>query len=157
MNSLLEIFYDDHEHALAQLDLLHKHLEFVRKGGELEEVKLNFISFSKFLGVALDIHFVQEEEALFPFLTEKIGPQGPVMVMEHEHDELRNSLQMLKQELMKEASDKEIVIGAASTILQVLREHIHKENQVLFPLAERMLTEEEWRKAQVIAGKVALR
>ncbi|GBF11241.1 hemerythrin domain-containing protein [Tepidibacillus sp. HK-1] len=156
MNSLLQLFYEDHEHALMQLDQLHVHLEELRKGAEIERVKLQLIGFTKFLEVALDIHFVQEEQALFPLMAEKIGPNGPIMVMEREHDDLRNAQKALKKELMKEIPAKDAALKHAGLILQVLREHIHKENQILFPLSERILSLDEWKTAERIAGNIAL-
>ncbi|TCS82493.1 hemerythrin domain-containing protein [Tepidibacillus fermentans] len=156
MNGLLEVFYDDHEHALAQLNQLEKYLEYIKKNGEAEKVRIQLISFSKFLEIALDIHFVQEEEALFPLLVQKIGPNGPVMVMEMEHGDLRESQKALKALLTKEELDKEAILEHGGRILSVLREHIAKENQVLFPLSERVLTEEEWKQAEKIAGEIAL-
>lgn len=156
MNGLLEIFYEDHEHALSQLNGLEKQLQFIQQGGEVEKAKIHLISFSRFLEIALDIHFVQEEEALFPFLVQKMGPNGPVAVMEHEHEDLRAAQMKLKEELSKDEINKEIVLHHGSLILNVLRDHIMKENQVLFPLSQQVLSEEDWEKAEKIAGKIAL-
>jgi len=156
MNGLLEVFYDDHEHALAQLNQLEKYLNLIKETGDADKVRIQLIGFSRFLEMALDIHFVQEEQALFPLLAEKVGSHGPVMVMEMEHDDLRQSQKALKDALSQSELNNDAIFEHGGHILHVLREHISKENQVLFPLSERVLNEEEWKRAEQIAGKIAL-
>ncbi|MFV9511257.1 hemerythrin domain-containing protein [Tepidibacillus sp. LV47] len=155
MNGFLEVLYDDHEKALVELDQLEKQLDLVRKG-ELERAKIRIAAFARFLEDSLNLHFVQEEKALFPIMAAKIGPGGPVMVMEMEHNELREAQQALKAELLKESIDAERILQYGSSIIEVLRNHIAKENQVLFPMSEQILSADDWKKAEELAAQIAL-
>ncbi len=94
-------------------------------------------------------HHGKEEEVLFPFLEQKGMPRegGPIGVMLHEHEQGRA--------LVREMADAAAAYrrgesgagprwaNAASGYVHVLREHIDKENNVLFVLAERLLSPDE--------------
>jgi hemerythrin-like domain-containing protein len=94
-------------------------------------------------------HHGKEEEVFFPRLVEKGMPRdgGPVGVMLHEHEMGRELIREMRQ-----AGDdyRDGKAGAASSWAQaarsyanLLREHILKENEILFVMAERMLNESE--------------
>lgn len=80
-------------------------------------------------------HHAKEEQHLFPALERRGLPRegGPVAVMLAEHREGRQLLAALA------AGDT----AAAGPYATLLRAHIDKENGVLFPLAERLLTAED--------------
>ena len=80
-------------------------------------------------------HHAKEEQYLFPALGEAgVPPEGgPVGVMLEEHREGRTLVQAMA------AGEGERRIGAARRYIQLLREHIDKENSVLLPLAEAVL------------------
>ncbi|WP_339060364.1 hypothetical protein [Tepidibacillus marianensis] len=40
MNGLLGVFYDDHEHALAQLNQLEKYLNHIKETGDADKVRI---------------------------------------------------------------------------------------------------------------------
>ena len=90
-------------------------------------------------------HHLKEESRLFPAL-ERCGlpPQaGPTAVMRHEHEVGRAFIR--KMEEYATASEKGDPAAAdrfafeARSYVDLLREHIAKEEQVLFPMADRML------------------
>jgi hemerythrin-like domain-containing protein len=80
-------------------------------------------------------HHAKEEQHLFPALERRGLPRegGPVAVMLAEHHEGRRLLAALA------AGDP----AAARGYVALLRAHIDKENDVLFPLAEQVLAEED--------------
>jgi hemerythrin-like domain-containing protein/uncharacterized protein (DUF2249 family) len=84
-------------------------------------------------------HHGKEEEHLFPVLAARGVPVdgGPIGVMLAEHEQGRAMLR-----LMADGGDAEAV-DAARRYAAVLREHIAKENDVLFPIAEQALTPAE--------------
>jgi hemerythrin-like domain-containing protein len=96
-------------------------------------------------------HFALEEAALFPVLERYPNlAQGPVAVMHTEHAAFRRLLETLAGA----AQRGEVVAQRAATrdLIELLRQHIAKEDQVLFPLAARMLNPEELREVDARAA-----
>ena len=95
-------------------------------------------------------HHAKEEKILFPLMEEKSpGAGGPVSVMLAEHETGRGFVRAIADSLPDVAVAG--VVGDAARIVvadnlalysELLRMHIHKENEVLFPLAERTLDDE---------------
>lgn len=94
-------------------------------------------------------HHGKEEELLFPLLERKGMPRqgGPIGVMLYEHDhgraliaEMRDSAQALAA---GNAEAGARWAHAARRYVALLREHIYKENEILFRMAEQMLSEAE--------------
>jgi regulator of cell morphogenesis and NO signaling len=91
----------------------------------------------------LEIHSTREEEGLFPMLGRHIGTeQGPIAVMEWEHSEAKRLLsafegQVKHREQAGEAATS--LLGACETLLS----HFAKEENVLFPITQKMLSEQE--------------
>ncbi len=96
-------------------------------------------------------HHGKEEDNLFPRMEGRGVPRegGPLGMMLHEHDLGRQYVGAVDGAIEAyEAGDE----GAAETIAEnarqyaeLLRGHIAKENAVLFPMADRVLTEEDQR------------
>jgi hemerythrin-like domain-containing protein len=82
-------------------------------------------------------HHTKEERYLFPALVKAGVPSegGPVGVMLAEHAEGRALVQAMQ------GDDVPRRVDAARQYVQLLRDHIDKEDGVLFPLAERVLEE----------------
>lgn len=105
----------------------------------------------RFLEEKLVPHRRKEEEALFPALGKHIGTEvGPVACMLEEHREEGDKLQELREALAQSsgAEGRARVAVAGQQILSHLRAHIQKEDNVLFPMVEGMLSEPEKREAQ---------
>jgi hemerythrin-like domain-containing protein len=91
------------------------------------------------------LHRRKEEEALFPAVAKHIGPQGPIACMLHEHGEEKRCLEAIRAALGGPLSPaaREAILGAGRAILSLLRAHIAKEDGVLFPLSEEVLSADE--------------
>jgi hemerythrin-like domain-containing protein len=95
------------------------------------------------------IHHAKEEHLLFPKLEEKgFSPyQGPVAVMLHEHVEGRNFVKGIVENLsLYKNGNKEAVSGIYKNMLAysaLLENHIAKENNILFRMADNVLSNEE--------------
>jgi hemerythrin-like domain-containing protein len=95
-------------------------------------------------GFADGCHHFKEEKVLFPALEERGVPVegGPVGMMLMEHDEGRQYVRSLASSL--EDPDPEraraALIENAQSYIRLLREHIQKEDDVLFRIAEDTLT-----------------
>ena len=86
-------------------------------------------------------HHGKEEAELFPAM-ERCGlPRevGPTAVMRSEHDEGRAHVRALRGALAAQPFDGTTFARRAGAFVLLLREHIAKEDQVLFPMAEQML------------------
>jgi PAS domain S-box-containing protein len=93
-------------------------------------------------------HYLREENVLFPYL-EKHGITEPPAVMWMEHNEIRElkkKLPTLIQDLNETGfqSFKDQLWETAKAIGNLLQNHFYKENNVLFPAAMSVITEQEW-------------
>ncbi|MCC6013999.1 MAG: DUF438 domain-containing protein, partial [Candidatus Verstraetearchaeota archaeon] len=93
-------------------------------------------------------HYLREENVLFPIL-EKHGITEPPAIMWMEHNQLRENKKQLKTLIDNSTrisfSDfKEQLSKLISSIKSILDAHIYKENNILFPVAQRVITEREW-------------
>ncbi|MDH3717443.1 MAG: hemerythrin domain-containing protein [Planctomycetota bacterium] len=92
-------------------------------------------------------HHGKEEDLLFPLMESKgfSREQGPTGVMLHEHEQGRRLVQAMTGAVSTDASDadaaREAFIDPARQFVALLREHIHKEDHCLFPMANQALTE----------------
>ncbi len=97
----------------------------------------------------LDPHSIREEDVLFPMMAKYIGREmGPIAVMEYEHDQAKKNLKQFteKMDQIQGTVGKEEAKGIAAHLMNayvILTEHFMKEENVLFPMAQQMLTEEE--------------
>jgi hemerythrin-like domain-containing protein len=103
----------------------------------------------EFLSVFADqCHHGKEEDILFPAL-EKVGiPRegGPIGVMLNEHDHGREHIRAMRRalgELKEGRNGAADFVRAAKGYVELLRNHILKENDVLFIMAEESLSGEE--------------
>ena len=95
----------------------------------------------------LDPHSEREESVLFPMLGEYIGTTtGPIAVMEYEHEQAKSFIKTFLEEVESESVSPEKVkdlAGLVKNAHNILSEHFTKEENVLFMMAERMLSVEE--------------
>jgi hemerythrin-like domain-containing protein len=84
-------------------------------------------------------HHAKEEDALFPAMVKAGAPArgGPIDVMLEEHAEGRRLLGAMQ------TGPAAARAASARRYIALLREHIDKENDVLFPLADAVLDERD--------------
>ena len=85
-------------------------------------------------------HFRMEEDALFPTLLSAGGPSGPVNVMLMEHEQIRGLLEQMAEAVAQKNADK--YGGLSETLLIVMQQHNHKEENILYPIADQVLASE---------------
>lgn len=93
-------------------------------------------------------HYVREENVLFP-IVEKHGITEPPAIMWMEHDQIREQkkqLQKLINDLAEIGFDgfKQRLWDVAKSLATLLQNHFYKENNILFPAAMSVVTEQEW-------------
>jgi regulator of cell morphogenesis and NO signaling len=100
----------------------------------------------------LDPHSNREEDVLFEMMVKYIGREGgPIAVMEYEH----NTAKLNLKEFMEKSSaileenksvskvEAENVLRHLKIVYLTLTDHFMKEENILFPMAEQMLSDEE--------------
>ncbi len=88
-----------------------------------------------------DNHFVQEETVLFPAFEAKTGQtSGPTQVMRSEHSQMRQLFGDLETALQQR--DRDQYLGVAETLMMIMQQHNMKEEQMLYPMAEKVLGED---------------
>lgn len=85
----------------------------------------------------MEHHFRMEEEVLFPALLNAGGPAGPVQVMRMEHAQMNELIEQMANALADQ--DSKEYGGLSETQLIVMQQHNLKEEQILYPLADRVL------------------
>jgi hemerythrin-like domain-containing protein len=91
-------------------------------------------------------HHGKEEVHLFPMLESRGVPRqnGPIGCMLHEHDEGRAHIQAVRAAVgrSREGDPSAIVVAKleALAFCNLLRQHIEKENQVLFIISDRVMS-----------------
>jgi len=119
---------------------LGEHAVFYAQFNHLEQTVPNADSVAQvknlgaMLTAALASHAQLEEELLFQNLESYIGPGGPLAVMRMEHNRIEENLARLPG-----LAAYEPACDILLQTLQVAREHFAKEEQILYPLAERTL------------------
>jgi hemerythrin-like domain-containing protein len=94
-------------------------------------------------------HHGKEERHLFPLLVERGIPRegGPIGVMLAEHEQGRGYVRTLRTQAALAAagtlSDPQALLTAARSYVALLRQHIQKEDRVLFRMADQVLSTED--------------
>lgn len=84
-------------------------------------------------------HFLYEEEVLFPAL-QAAAPMtaGPVTVMCNEHLQMRELFADLIDATRDQ--DRRLLSDAVDTLLLLMQQHNHKEENILYPIADQVLS-----------------
>jgi hemerythrin-like domain-containing protein len=135
----------EHEAVTLALSILDK---FLRRIGDGQEVNPeHFAQVLEFLQVFADkCHHGKEEEFLFPALEAAGIPKtgGPLGVMLSEHERGRELIRQIADAWQKyQAGDRAAAAGliaSARNYIALLNDHIFKENNILFPMAEARLS-----------------
>ena len=142
----------EHDAVQMTLRILDKICQRIEKSGEIMDLQ-HLDQLLEFFKVFVDkCHHGKEEELLFPAL-ENVGVSregGPIAVMLHEHQQGRDHVQAMKAALSQyKKGDRKAAaefVKSARGYINLLDQHIYKENGVLFPLAEKHLSRQEQEK-----------
>ena len=116
------------------------------KGFDTKDVE-NIVDFLKTF--ADKCHHGKEETALFPALVLAGIPKesGPVGVMLHEHTIGRNYIKEISSGLENYKAGNthsgELIAAGLTNYVTLLQSHIQKEENILFPMADRILSEQK--------------
>ncbi|HLE43851.1 MAG TPA: hemerythrin domain-containing protein [Methylomirabilota bacterium] len=143
----IETLMNEHRVIERVLDALEAFAdEAQRKGSTEKEELVRFVAFLREFADAC--HHGKEEDILFRTMIEHGFPAngGPIAVMLHEHDQGRALVRALRgkseQAAPWSADDLRAVAEAVHGFAGLLHAHIHKEDAVLYPMAEQHLPPE---------------
>ena len=139
-----EILMAEHEVIKRVITSLETASGKLEKGENLAPVF--FTDAADFIkGFADGCHHVKEEQVLFKTMSDHGLPaqSGPIGVMLYEHEQGRKYTRGMREAALKlaagDASARAEVIRNARGYAALLRQHIEKENNVLFPMADQVI------------------
>jgi hemerythrin-like domain-containing protein len=142
-------FMQEHDIALQHLASLNRAIRHLEENGCSPSVLRRIEAGLVFIHEEVSIHNSREEEALFPVLERYV--EGPTDVMRREHrllqrryTRMKNATERLKARPASRQAAHELSTRALA-VVQLLVNHIHKENQILFPLVRKFLTRDALR------------
>lgn len=133
----IEELKSDHQIILTHLDDLEKAIN----QSKISHVKVE--EFLHFTETFAEPHHQKEEQVLFPALEKKGIPNegGPIGMMLLEHAAKRDYLAKMREALQENNETK--LKENTQAMISLLRNHIYKEDNILYPCAQDVLTKEE--------------
>ncbi len=142
-----DILYEEHRIIIKVLECLQEVVAEAEESGKLNADSANqAIDF--FRNFADGCHHAKEEDRLFIVMQENGIPRegGPIGVMLMEHDDGRRFVRGMARAVVQASDGDGNAIDQfaenARDFIALLRGHIDKEDQVLFPMAGQVLNEQ---------------
>jgi len=141
-----EILVEEHRIILAVIDAAEKEVKSVGAGAEFNGEKIEkMVDFFK--NFADTCHHAKEEKLLFPKMEEKgmNAEGGPIAVMLADHNTGRAYLGKVRQALPQasagDAESVSVVLQNIGLFANMLKHHIYKEDNILYPMADQMFND----------------
>ena len=145
--NVTQVMVDEHKLILRMIALVEKNTELLEQGKFRNwQFYLDAVDFIR--NYADRFHHAKEEDVLFVELIKNGMPekQSPIEAMHMEHDQGRAHVRAIEDAAQKaldgETGQAAIIAENAKGYAALLRGHIEKEDDILYPLAERVLPEE---------------
>ena len=139
-----DILMEEHRLIEVVLDSLETAAHQLEAEEEIDDEY--FLHAAEFIaGFADGCHHSKEEDVLFPAMSEHTAAEGfgPVEMMLDEHEQARRYTQAFRsaaeQMLDGDVQASAELIDNVLAYIDLLREHIEKEDQVLYPMADQVL------------------
>ena len=140
MEKPIQILSDEHQNILKTIDVLLEECNILESGKEIDkaffEKAIDFIR-----NYADKFHHAKEEDILFVELNKDDVemPCNPIEQMLYEHDQGRDFVKGFEQGL--EENDKDKIIENVRGYSYLLQDHINKEDNILYPMADEALNQ----------------
>lgn len=145
-----ETLKHEHKVILMVLDAAEREAQWIQDTGEVHAEDIDkMLDF--FRSFADRWHHAREEKLLFVKMQERGMPVGggPIAVMLQEHDEGRRRVKAVAEALPQAQNGDAPAIASLKgnlwAYIRLLRAHIDKEDNVLYPMADQLFTPEDQR------------
>jgi hemerythrin-like domain-containing protein len=135
LSKVSKLLMQEHENILEVIESLEDEIEKLKDNQQINRsLFLEIIDFIK--NYADKFHHAKEEDVLFAeFNKEEENMHcNPVPQMLHEHDEGRNFVKAMLYAV--ESNNKDQLIENSLNYAGLLREHIYKEDNILYPMID---------------------
>lgn len=143
---ITSVMVKEHQLILRMITLVEKNVTLMEQGRFRNwQFFIDAVDFIR--NYADRFHHAKEEDVLFVELIKNGMPekQSPIEAMHIEHDQGRAFVRALEEAAERArdgvAGQIPIIVENARGYIALLREHIDKEDNILYPLAERILPE----------------
>ncbi len=149
-HNYIEELKSDHEKILEHLI----DLETTINQPTIALIKIK--EFLRFTEIFAEPHYQKEEQILFPALEKKgmSNENGPIGMMLLEHIAERDYLTKIREAIKENDEDK--LKENTQAMISLLKDHIYKENNILYPCAQNMLTKKELTSLALQCGKIKI-
>jgi len=163
LHPALQLFMDEHKSTLTKIDELEATLIEIKKEGVNRERNKKLGEFFEFLDDKIVLHNLKEERVLFPFIHDRmidngehgtgLIPDTAVDMLENDHIKMMElatltfSLMGISSRLTDSVSIALLVDTAVEqglSLVELLRLHIFREDNVVFPLVHKYLTKDDF-------------
>jgi len=165
MHPFLRELVTEHRPLLAEVDAFENAILAVQKNGYSKETDAQLKHFLNFFDEEFIAHNRREEATLFPLLRQRLlasaehgsgtDSQTPVDLMQDEHTKAAQLAAVILNFLglafrFTEEKTRLIVLDAAleqsKFLVELLRLHVFREDNLIFPMAQQMITAAEFEK-----------
>ena len=147
MTNVTQVMVEEHQLILRMINLVEKNTDLLEQGRFRDwQFYLDAVSFIR--NYADRFHHAKEEDILFAALVKNGMPRenSPVAAMLMAHDQGRAFVKGMEEgaqrALAGETGQIRGIVENARGYARLLRDHIDKEDHILYPLAEKVLPEE---------------
>jgi hemerythrin-like domain-containing protein len=144
--NVTQVMVDEHKLILRMIALVEHNTALLEEGKFRNwQFYLDAVDFIR--NYADRFHHAKEEDVLFSALVKNGMPekQSPIEAMHMEHDQGRSHVRAMEEAAQKaldgETGQAAVIAEHAKSYATLLRGHIEKEDDILYPLAERVLPE----------------
>ncbi|HNP06239.1 MAG TPA: hemerythrin domain-containing protein [Cyclobacteriaceae bacterium] len=169
MHPVLQKFIDEHEKLKAELDVFEKSLiAFKANGWKADaEIDKNFSKFFSFMDDQLVKHQLKEEKLLFPLLQQRLlekkehsnggFPKSAIDMLEDDHLKISqhltlmfnfNALAVRLPDVASRAVTFDVATEQGFALIELLKLHIFREENIIFPKANQYITKDEFESMQ---------
>ena len=141
----LDRFHEDHLAFRERFSAFESRLDGVVNARRLDAPALGALQDDlRFTRDRLLPHFHAEDETVLPAMESRLGRHGASLVgiLAYEHEELRRAVRKLEQAIGTVNLDELNRHGLF--LVQVLQDHVRKEEATFFPSARKTLGTQEW-------------